>query len=83
MDDHTKQNVIPAVFLGVFHPTHIHPGRPGKQRTKLLHLGSFFAWKLVIFFYAWAFLSIFLYGGKPFEGPPVVSNGYVPNTQPM
>ena len=44
--------------------------------TSLLTFGTVFAWKVVFFFYIWAFISLKI-PSKIFYGPPT-PNGYIP-----
>uniref|UniRef100_A0A0K2U5L0 7-dehydrocholesterol reductase n=1 Tax=Lepeophtheirus salmonis TaxID=72036 RepID=A0A0K2U5L0_LEPSM len=85
-DDHFQHNVIPIGFIAFFTPLSYILVVLGNSELGffsdlpwiIFSLGSFFAWKIVILFFIWAYLSIFLYNGKPYAGPPIVSNGYVP-----
>lgn len=73
-----RYNVVPPVFLVVFTVLAqilVKVGNPDSD-VSVLNLGSVFAWKLVLAFYAWAYVSLKI-PSKKYSGP-ATPDGYVP-----
>ena len=82
-----RYNIVPPLFLVFF--TYVTQvliviGNPdlnfglGTLVSFFTGLFSSFAWKVVLVFYLWCYLSLILPGTKVFKGPPTPQAGYVP-----
>jgi len=82
-----RYNIVPPVFLVFFTlVTQVLVALGNDDVSGLFSilfsfftgLFSTFAWKVVLVFYVWCFLSLKIPGTKVFKGPPTPKAGYVP-----